>query len=522
VRTRWWLLGAGLVALFAALVFLRNWGVGKVEQALQSRECTWESRRDDPLAVRWRDIACPGGLARQISIRADWPIDVRVDGPQVDLQAWLGRSRGEAGPSTSNYNADIRVEDMTVLWGERILLDGLSGPVRPEPDLSGPDGTLKMVTGPDGTRAVIGAMKLELNLPELQGEASVSVRAASTIQAELRMPAAVIRHPLLAKEPLPSQPMRLHLDWTPHSNEVALQGTVGEVPISATGTIQPAAHTIDLVVDVPASPLSEVVALFGSSVPEAGAGRFSGQLGLTAKVAGPPWRVEIAPTATDLVAKGVLPRGFRSQMIQWNVLDASGNPTSRQIGPAHPDWTPLGQASRVPEAVVAAEDGAFHSHPGFDLRAIQEALAQAKAGERLRGGSTLTQQLAKNLFLSGERTLARKLRELLYALDLEGNLSKSALLALYINVVEFGPGIYGIRAAADEYFLKQPHGLSLKEAAFLASILPRPRSAHAQARLGKAHHARVLAVLDRMAAQGVITGTQRDQARDAPLRFVLR
>jgi len=176
----------------------------------------------------------------------------------------------------------------------------------------------------------------------------------------------------------------------------------------------------------------------------------------------------------------------------------------------------------MPQTVVAAEDGGFPTHPGYDLGAIREALYQAQSGERLRGGSTLTQQLAKNLFLSGERTLTRKLRELLYALDLERSLPKSAILALYLNVVEFGPGIYGIAEASDAYFLKRPQGLTLAESAWLASILPSPRTAHARALKGRASRSRVTTILQRMVARKELSNIKMQQAEKEPLRFVLK
>jgi len=175
----------------------------------------------------------------------------------------------------------------------------------------------------------------------------------------------------------------------------------------------------------------------------------------------------------------------------------------------------------MPEAVIAAEDIRFRSHDGFDLVAIQEALADAGSDERLRGGSTITQQLAKNLFLDGRRTLQRKLRELLFAMSLEERMTKDAILTLYLNVVEFGPGIWGIKDASDAWFLKSPAQLTAREAAFLASILPAPNMWHRRiSESGRVPITRVNGVLDRMRRRGSLTKSQHRRARAETLRVV--
>ncbi len=126
-------------------------------------------------------------------------------------------------------------------------------------------------------------------------------------------------------------------------------------------------------------------------------------------------------------------------------------------------------------AIVASEDVAFWRHNGFDLRQIGASLARnLESGRIERGGSTVTQQLVKNLFLGGERTLARKLQEAFLTWRMEEELPKRRILEIYMNIVEWGPNVYGIREAAWHYFKKRPAHLSLKESAFLAAILPSP------------------------------------------------
>jgi monofunctional biosynthetic peptidoglycan transglycosylase len=127
------------------------------------------------------------------------------------------------------------------------------------------------------------------------------------------------------------------------------------------------------------------------------------------------------------------------------------------------------------QAVLIAEDDKFFAHEGFDWESMRKALdANINKKRVLRGGSTITQQLAKNLFLSSEQSLWRKLREAAIAWKLESELSKKRILELYLNVIDWGTGVYGAEAAARSYFGCPASALSLAQAIRLASILPNP------------------------------------------------
>ena len=156
------------------------------------------------------------------------------------------------------------------------------------------------------------------------------------------------------------------------------------------------------------------------------------------------------------------------------------------------DWRDYDHISdHLKRAVIAAEDDSFASHEGVDWDAIErawernaqaeEAAAQRAAQNkparplRIRGGSTITQQLAKNLLLSGERTLLRKGQELVLTYALEHMLTKRRILEIYLNSVEWGEGVFGAEAAAQHYFRKSAAQLTAWEAARLAVMLPRPR-----------------------------------------------
>ena len=140
-------------------------------------------------------------------------------------------------------------------------------------------------------------------------------------------------------------------------------------------------------------------------------------------------------------------------------------------------WVSLPHISpHLRKAVLAAEDAAFYRHKGFDWDGLKEALTRNwEKGRLRRGGSTITQQLAKNLYLSPEKNLFRKAHEALLAWEIERTLPKKRILELYLNTAEWGHGVFGAEAAARHHFGKSAEGLSADEAALLAAMLPSPR-----------------------------------------------
>ncbi len=148
-----------------------------------------------------------------------------------------------------------------------------------------------------------------------------------------------------------------------------------------------------------------------------------------------------------------------------------------RLCPGGPNYVKLKEISPYAiHAVIASEDGSFYSHEGFDFHEMEESLtANLRSGKIRRGGSTLTQQLAKNVFLGKEKSLWRKVKEAYLAVTLERHYTKDFILEKYLNVVEFGPGLYGVKAAAQRYFHKLPSELNPLEGAYLAFLLPNPK-----------------------------------------------
>lgn len=145
-------------------------------------------------------------------------------------------------------------------------------------------------------------------------------------------------------------------------------------------------------------------------------------------------------------------------------------------------WVPLEEiAPCLGVAVIAAEDQTFPDHFGFDWQAIEKAVQHNEKSRRKRGASTVSQQTAKNLFLWNARSWTRKGAEAWFTLLLEAGWSKKRILEVYLNIVEFGEGVYGAEAAARTYFGKPAKRLTPSEAALLAAVLPNPRKFRANA-----------------------------------------
>ncbi|MFY3745219.1 transglycosylase domain-containing protein [Anaeromyxobacter sp. Red801] len=201
-----------------------------------------------------------------------------------------------------------------------------------------------------------------------------------------------------------------------------------------------------------------------------------------------------------------------------------GTPPEILVGPRNPDFVPLASLPQhVIRAVTASEDAGFYGHSGFEFEELRNAFAAAaERGRLVRGGSTISQQLAKNLYLSREKTLARKVREAALTVALEATVPKARLLEIYLNVAEWGPGLWGIGPAARHWFGVPAAELTPRQAAFLATVIPNPVRFHfmwARGAPTEAWDQRVDELLLKMAAQQVLDPDALDAALVEPLAF---
>lgn len=179
------------------------------------------------------------------------------------------------------------------------------------------------------------------------------------------------------------------------------------------------------------------------------------------------------PDVSELSSKNLMATRY-VQIYVRRVLRRGGRPATAM------KWVPLERISPyLRHSVMIAEDARFYEHRGVDWRAVQDAMDYNIRKRRLaRGGSTITQQVARNLFLSPSRSVGRKLKEVLIARHMERSLSKDRILEIYLNIVEWGEGVFGAEAASRVYFDKSASELTPQEAVALAAALPSPYERH--------------------------------------------
>ncbi len=239
------------------------------------------------------------------------------------------------------------------------------------------------------------------------------------------------------------------------------------------------------------------------------------------------WNGKITSESAEIDMEGL---GFEGHIYALHRLQ-TGQPitykpihssTTKLLGPNQPDWVPYSELGWIAKTVVAGEDSPFYSHNGFNLEGLNRAINDLRKNpEYPIGGSSITQQVAKNIFTGNKPTLKRKVDEMIYTLALEESLSKEAIMSLYLNSIEFGEQIYGIQAASEQYFLKSPQFLSIKEAVFLAAILPNPRDGYRRAKLGNPPNPRMRSILQNLLDGKQINQQQFHQANNESLRLLL-
>jgi hypothetical protein len=360
-------------------------------------------------------------------------------------------------------------------------------------------------------------------------------KADTTGELTLRAARVALSQALGGDESTPGEPADAALQWAAHRERDVLviekaSLRLGGLRVEGHGRMKgPAAQrTVEAELAAEAE-LGAALRTAGLRLPEPFAAVRSGPLGtawLDVSVRGPlhdraavrvvpKLRFEPAPAAVE--AMQFLRRPFRH--VPWQTAG-----TRIDVSAGAADFVPL---ESVPPLFVRllllSEDAGFFGHPGIDVAEIPVAwAANAERGGFARGASTITQQLARNLFLSREKSYARKLEEAALALMMDGALPKARVLEIYLNVIEWGPGLYGLGPAARHYFGKDPSQLTAKEMVFLICLIPSPvryHSAHAAGRVGPGMDELMLNLLAKAYEAGAIGEEECLRATEEPLSF---
>ena len=261
-----------------------------------------------------------------------------------------------------------------------------------------------------------------------------------------------VQHPALASQAV--QFTGLLVSVQRHGEALRGDWRLGLAPQALTGSWQGSLSQqhLALKLTLPASPIAHAYGALAPALPEVARARIAGHFSLQASVRLPDGRWQLQPELSAMHVSGLGTEALRQL------------PRS-ELPPKHP----------LARAVLAAEDQRFAEHQGFDHNQWQQVLAQAQLGNaQLRGASTLTQQLAKLMFTDGERSALRKLRELLYAVEMEETLGKARILQLYLAHAPWGEGVVGAEAAAQHYFARPAMRLTVAQSVWLAAMLNAP------------------------------------------------
>jgi hypothetical protein len=238
-------------------------------------------------------------------------------------------------------------------------------------------------------------------------------------------------------------------------------------------------------------------------------------------------RMDIRPDVADMTTLNLgkaVDMGLLQTVFLHRIEEGDGTIVDRMVGEATPEWVPLTEVPKyLVEALTTSEDANFFQHKGFSTVGIRRSIkVNIERGGFYQGASTLSQQLVKNLFLSREKTMSRKLQEVFLTWQMEQTLPKEKILELYLNVIEWGPNVWGLREAAGHYFAKRPAELSLLEAAYLVTIIPNPRLFHKHVEDGAvppSFERRVKWLIEEMERRKRIGGDEVAAALEQHIRF---
>jgi hypothetical protein len=334
----------------------------------------------------------------------------------------------------------------------------------------------------------IGTLSAELDL-------AASSREQITIEGSLRLRELALASERIAAEPVEHINIDLGGKGVWHPGERLLQIERGHVQMGKTrllidGELErtPEHYRVDLTAKLPPTRCNDVV----GAIPEDVLGslarfQWSGNWSALTRISLDSRELEateLSIRVRNLCQFEKTPSWVRVERFQepfrHRAIEPDETVFEMRTGPGTRNWVPFAEISPfLPAAVISHEDGAFYEHGGFAPWAIRDAVVRnLQEGRYVVGASTISMQLAKNVYLQREKTIARKVQEVILAWWLENALNKDEILELYLNVIEYGPAVYGLRHAAAYYFGRDPIDLSPAESAFLACMLPSPKRYH--------------------------------------------
>lgn len=381
----------------------------------------------------------------------------------------------EVNPTTASFSGDVHVRELTL--GHPMLAER---PVR-HLDVSGSiEGTVQrdrrvatLARGDFVARGLPFSVTGELELP---GGRSPELAVEAPARAEPRFAARLVIPPIACQAVLDAIP----IEMVPYMRGYKLKGK----------------FSTDLQMVVDYADLDGTV--------------LDGSVGIRA------CKVKEQPTASPKRLLEPFEHFVEVERDQW---------ISFEVGPDNPDFVPFDEISpHLVNSIMTTEDNSFMKHHGFIVSEFRSALIKnLKAGYFRYGASSITMQLVKNVLLYREKTLSRKLQELFFTWDVENTLEKERILEIYFNVIEYGPGLYGIGPAARHFFGKEPRDLNPVEAAFFSSILPAPKDRYQQyckGTLRRQTTEKIKRILALMQSRGRITEDEYELALETPLVFL--
>jgi len=414
------------------------------DKLLAEHGIQFEHKQEQLNSIRWHSLRFNNNTIEKGTLTIGYPPKIVLDNIEITtipehnqtIRAERSQNRWLQLPTIFVHNMALHLENLPPI-------EKLHGELSPLIHLQNDHLKINFI---NGYYQIVGDLPLEED--HISGDLQFSISTA-TSEVKITLKNAILQHPLLGMK-IEFPTINMEGQWNNNTVQLTLNSAVFKADIS--GLLNIEEQQIDLHLNGRV-PFVNIVELFNLAESKEDID-IRGDFLVDVHVTSLPFNWKASIDTEDLSLYGHLfsIQDLRNGALSYQPINANN---SRLIGPASPHWTPQYLLGWMPAAAIAAEDSQFWNHNGINIDGIQMAIdAIAMGEEHPPGGSSITQQLAKNIFVGNKRTLKRKVQELLYALSLETHLSKHEIITLYLNAVEFGPNIYGIKAAANTYFLK--------------------------------------------------------------------